>query len=114
MDGLGLLCLGASAGVVTGFIVSKTRFPAGLGTVLACLLPILLAGTTVFSVPELAKSTSIELFPVGLLASLMWMQAGPLLMGISSQPTSRKIFISAYGVSALSLTIAALKIVYCN
>ncbi|MFN3357591.1 MAG: hypothetical protein ACK418_16485 [Pseudomonas sp.] len=114
MDGFGMLSLGASAGLVTGFIVSKTRFPAGLGIVLACLLPIFMAGVAVFSVPELAKSTSTKLFPIGLLASLMWLTAGPLLMEISSQPTSRKIFIFAYAASALSLTIAALKTAYCE
>jgi hypothetical protein len=108
VDGLGFLGLGASSGMITGFLVSKAKPSLGLGTVVAALLPVLLSGAAVLLLPQLASTGSSDLFPIGLILSLMWMQVGPLLMGAQSQSKLAIVLVTLYAVATSGLTIFAL------
>lgn len=108
MGGLGFLGLGVSSGLITGFLISKARPSLGLGAILAALLPVLLSGAAVLLLPQLASTGTSDLFPIGLVLSLMWMQVGPLLMGAHSQSNFGVALITLYAVAASCLTIFAL------
>lgn len=81
MDGLGFLSLGARAGMTTGQLMFRSRMPSKLGFVLVALLPVPFSGSAVFMLPQLVEVKSSSLYPVGLLLSLMWQQAGVARVG---------------------------------
>ena len=108
MSGLGFLALGASAGVVCGFVVSKAGRSIGLGFLVAALIPMILSGAVVLMTPQLRESKWSGFYAVGLLLSLMWQQVGPLLMDIVRLQMAGKILVSAYGIVTLALSIFAI------
>lgn len=108
MAGLGFLSLGASAGLITGLLVSKARASIGPGFLIVALMPIFLSGAAVFVSPVLKDGKSSGLYAVGLLLSLMWQQAGPLLMRVAAQVTFGNVLIILYGVGTLTLSILAM------
>ena len=112
MNGLGFLALGASAGMFTALIASRAR--TDIGSWLVALLPVLLSGAAVFLLPQLALKSSVDLYAVGLLVSLMWQQTGSA-MRVLDQPSWLQNSLAIFSfVIALSLTIFALVLAFRN
>lgn len=109
--GIGFLCLGASAGLLTGFLASRAR---GLATNSAfsviVLLPVLASGAAVFLVPQLATAPLNGFYPIGLLLSFLGLQAGPLVMSVEGKSTYLQVITGCYTVATavlLGLAISA-------
>lgn len=86
MNSIGFFSLGASAGIISGLIMSRARTPANIGSSLVALLPVLLSGALVFLNPQLAGASSVDFYAIGLLASLMWQKTTAAISVLNQLP----------------------------
>lgn len=106
--GVGFLCLGASAGLLTGFLASRTRgIATNSGVSVVVLLPVLASGAAVFLSPQLAPAPTSGFYPIGLLLSFMALQAGHLVMSCEGKSTYFKVISWCYGGATALLACLA-------
>lgn len=109
MFGIGFLCLGASAGLLTGFLSSRTRgIAVNTGVSVVTLLPVLVSGAAVFLIPQLATAPQNGFYPIGLLLSFMALQASPLITECEGKSTYFKTISWCYGGTTALLACLAI------
>ncbi len=109
MFGIGFLCLGASAGLLTGFLTYRTRGVAtNNGVSVVVLLPVLTSGAAVFLIPQLVTAPMSGFYPIGLLLSFMALQAGPLITACEGKSTYFKTISWCYGGTTALLACFAI------
>lgn len=108
MGGLGFLALGTSAGLFSGFILSKAKGASSV-SLLVALLPVLLSGAWVFLAPEFKGARSTDFYPIGLLIAFLWLGAWPFTILIDYPWITKHFPAVVTGAVALITAMAVLR-----
>lgn len=111
MEYLGLFCLGVFAGAVTVMGLRKTPSLTDWRQALVVILPVLLSGAAMIFVERFRYSPAAGAFPLGLVASLLWLHIGVALEHRKSSDGGARALGWAHVAAAVGVVLVALPLV---